>query len=189
MKSHSVLVCVIAMAAAVMCRAQSDDATAVGQSVADLLRESTGADIAFVPAGAITGDGKTDLASRVQYPTDKLSVLPLTGRQVKLALERGVALFPTHSPAFLYVSGLKYSFNSALPPDARVSDVKISGSVLDLAATYKVAMPRNLAKGGLGFFTIWKRKPETDTAKDLSLENLLKGKPVLQSDPRWQSLS
>lgn len=169
----------------VFAHAQGKSAIAPGQSIADVLKEATGADLAFMPQGMFT-PGAGDLAKQVQYATDTASVVSLTGTQIRGALERSVSLFPTESPAFLYVSGLSFSFNPGAAAEKRVTEVQVGGSPLDPARKYRVAMPGNLAKGGLGYFKLWS-KQAVDPQAFPTLEDLLKGKSATASEPRWRA--
>ncbi|MFX8653254.1 5'-nucleotidase C-terminal domain-containing protein, partial [Acinetobacter baumannii] len=80
---------------------------------------------------------KGDLASQVQYATDTVNVVTLTGSQIRSALERSVSLFPTESPAFLYVSGISFSFNPSSPAEKRLTEVRVNGSELEPGRKYK----------------------------------------------------
>jgi len=173
------------LALAVASHAQSVSATAPGQSIADVLRSATQADVAFMPQGMFTA-GKGDLASQVQYATDAVNVVSLTGAQIRLALERSVSLFPTESPAFLYVSGLSFSFNPSSPAEKRLTEVKVNGADLESGRKYRVAMPGNLAKGGLGYFKHWTKQAIEGKAFP-TLEEILKGKNATAGEPRWKS--
>ena len=162
------------------------EAFAPGQSIADEIRAVAGTVAAWVPAGVLKGDASGDLASYLLFPDDDVAVLRLTGKQVKAALERSVSLYPSPNPSFLQVSGLEVTFRAGAAPDGRISAVKIGGTELDEGASYEVAMPSNLAKGGLGFFTVWDRRVAPRPVPNSTLESLLKGKSVGARAPRWR---
>lgn len=153
--------------------------------MADALRSATGADLAFMPQGMFT-PGSGDLASQVQYSTDTAAVVNLTGAQIRGALERSVSLYPTESPAFLYVSGVTFGFNPSSPAEKRLTEVQVGGAPIDPARKYRVAMPGNLAKGGLGYFKLW-TKQAVDPQAFPTLEDLLKGKSASAPEPRWRA--
>eukprot|EP01047_Picozoa_sp_COSAG01_P099208 COSAG01_NODE_29267_length_641_cov_1.376384_1_plen_94_part_10 len=51
---------------------------------------------------------------------DELCVLGLSGTQLHRALENGVSQYPKLEGRFPCVSGVRFSFDPALPPNARV---------------------------------------------------------------------
>ncbi len=157
-----------------------------GQAIADELRSATGAAIAWIPAGMLVEAGRGDLSTFVQFGTDEISVVRLTGKQVRQALERSVSLFPDASPSFLQVSGLEVVFSKGANPDGRVRTVLVEGVELNATATYEVAMPGNVARGGLGYFTVWDRKAISRTLENATLESLLKGKSGFVRTARWK---
>ncbi|MCG9894442.1 MAG: 5'-nucleotidase C-terminal domain-containing protein [Fimbriimonadaceae bacterium] len=186
--NRALSLCVLALMAGAVWAADRENLSAdqvrFGQGMADSLRSATGADFAFVPAGVLVDDlaGKT-LASALLFPTEEVSVLKLTGAQVRQALERSVSLFPTNNPAFLHVSGLEVSFRASSTAETRL--VSVTG--VDASQTYRVAMPSSLARGGLGYFTVWNRQP-AEPGLELTMEQVLK---TGQPDPgpaRWRAV-
>lgn len=157
-----------------------------GQAVADVLREVGGADLAFVPARSLgaTFDG-ANLASLVLFPTDDVVVVKLTGREVRQALERSVALYPQPNSSFLQVSGLQVEFSMAGAPESRVLNVSANGGALDENRGYTVAMPGSLGRGGSGYFKIWDKSKIERTVPGATLESILKGRRYVASSPRW----
>ena len=160
-----------------------------GQAIADELRAATGAEIGWVPAGILKDAGSGDLASYVLFLTDEIAVVKLTGAQVRAALERAVSLYPTPNPSFLQVSGIEVSFSKSAEADKRIRTVLVNGIELNPATTYDVAMPANLAKGGLGYFTVWDKKSISRVLPEKTLESLLKGKTGFVRTSRWKAIS
>lgn len=155
------------------------------QSAADEIRSAAGADAAFLGAGFLKDTfSKDDLGSMLQYPTDEIVVLSLTGDQIRQALERSVSLYPQPNQSFLQISGIDVVFKKAGAPNSRIVSVNVGGSPLSDGKTYSVAMPSLLAKGGLGYFKIW---DQAKVAKrvERSLESVLKGKRANEGSPRW----
>jgi 2',3'-cyclic-nucleotide 2'-phosphodiesterase (5'-nucleotidase family) len=162
-------------------------ATAPAQTVADHLREAASADAAFVATGLLKPTfERSDLSSMLQYPTDEVSIVTLTGAQVRLALERSISLHPTPNSAFLQLSGLEVTYSKSAPADKRITEVLIGTVKLQDDKTYKVAMPGALARGGLGYFKVWKRENITKTLDKVTLESLLKGKAAVELASRWK---
>lgn len=158
-----------------------------GQAIADKIREVASADLAFVPGGVLQDTRtKSPLAAYVSEKGEKIAVVKLTGQQVQAAIERSISMVPTANPSFLQISGLQVTYKKSSVSDRLVS-IETDGGKLDLKATYMVAMPQTMAKGGFGYFTVWENNavssvlPTTMTAalKDLAYE---------ETSPRYQSV-
>jgi len=68
---------------------------------------------------------------------------------VKLALENGMAGFPSQHGAFAHVAGLKYVYDATKPVGERIVSVTLAnGKNLDMNAMYKVATNDFIALGG-----------------------------------------
>ena len=155
------------------------------QSAADALRQHAGTDGAFLAAGLLKSNfSKEDLATILEFPSDQIVIVSLTGAQVKQAFERSIQLYPQPNSGFLHISGFEVSFNRSAPANSRVLSVTANGSKLDEARTYTIAMPANLGRGGLGYFKIWDKSKITKTLPQ-TLEEVLRGKRVTDSSPRW----
>lgn len=165
----------------------STDAINRGQSLADAVLAASGADAAFFASGLLKEGTRGDLASQCLYPTDEIMVVELTGAQVKAALERSVSLHPSPNPGFLYLAGIEATFKPKAPADARIADVVVNGSPLSPAAKYKVAMPGSLARGGLGYFSIWDKTAIQRTVEGQTVEAVVKGKTAVSSPSRWKA--
>src|SRR5205085_478245 len=72
-------------------------------------------------------------------------------RVILAALRNGVARFPATAGAFPQVSGLAFTIDSAAPPDARVTEVRVNGEPLDADRRYVVAIPDYIFQGGDGY--------------------------------------
>ncbi len=158
------------------------------QFAADLLRSAGRAEIAFLPAGVLKPTFKSgDLAGILQFPTDDVAVVELTGAQVTKALERSVGLYPSPNPGFLQLSGLSVTFSRTAPPDRRIVEATVSGASLQPDRKYRVAMPGSLARGGLGYFTVWGREQVVETLANANMETVLKGRSGTEPAPRWRA--
>ncbi len=168
-----------------------EDAPDVGsnsasQAAADLLREYAGADGAFIAAGLINKTfDKDNLASLIQYPTDEVVVVSLTGSEVRQALERSVSLYPLPNPSFLQLSGIEATFSKGAAIGQRIVNVTVGGVKLDDKRTYAIAMPASLAQGGSGYFKIWDSSKIAKTFKNVTVASVLKGKHAADTSPRW----
>jgi 2',3'-cyclic-nucleotide 2'-phosphodiesterase (5'-nucleotidase family) len=157
-----------------------------GQAIADEIRAAAGTTIAWIPGAMLEDEAKGDLSSYLKFGTDEISVVKLTGEQIKTALERSISLYPTPNPSFLQVSGLEISFSKSAPADSRIRTVLVDGAELNPKATYEVAMPITIARGGLGYFTVWKKSEIVRTLENVTLETLLKGKSGFVRTARWK---
>lgn len=129
--------------------------------IADLYRESTGADVALVNGGSIRADAEIkpgDITRR-----DVLAILPYNNRIVKIqisgavlraALEYGVSSMSRgEQPGrFPQVSGIRYTYDARLKPGARLTNVTVNGKPLDDKQTYSLATSSFVAlKAGDGY--------------------------------------
>lgn len=157
------------------------------QAAADVIREAAGAEAAFLAAGMVRDQAKSDdLATLLRYPTDELAVVRLKGSQIRAALERSVSLFPSPTDSFLQLSNIEAVFSKSAPPDSRVTSVTLGGAKLDDARFYMVAMPGTLARGGLGYFKVWDRSQIRNIVEGVTLGEVLKGRKPVETAPRWK---
>jgi 2',3'-cyclic-nucleotide 2'-phosphodiesterase (5'-nucleotidase family) len=160
------------------------------QAAADVLREYAGTDGAFLAAGLVrSGFQRDDLASLLQYPTDELVVVTITGTQVKQAFERSLSLYPQSNSSFLQISGFEVVFAKDAPIGQRVVQVRCNNQPLEESKDYQIAMPSLLGRGGLGYFKIWDKAKITKTFQNVTVESVLKAKKVVDSAPRWVASS
>lgn len=168
-------------------REAQEETVRFGQSIADAMRTAAGTDAAFLPLGMLKESlGGRDLAGALQFPADDLAVVRLTGAQLRTALERSVSLFPSSSPAYLFVSGIEAGFNAGGAPDRKVGQITVNGAALSAGQTYRVAMPGSLAKGGLGYFTVWGKSAVEAGSSGRTLESVLGGKQATAGGPRMR---
>ena len=161
--------------------------TALGNLIADALRDNVKADVALSNAGGARG-------SRV-YPAGPLtrrtllSIHPfgnvvckiaVSGRVLLDALNHGVSKLPGGAGQFPQLSGVTLKVTVAAPVGSRVSDVKVNGQPLDLAKTYTVALPDYVMNGGDGYAMFPGQKVLVDAQSGdltvLALEKYIAGK-------------
>lgn len=148
----------------------------IGNLVADAVRRTGGARVAFVaaselkeireqiPAGRVSSERITDLLS---YPDEPVVVISLTGANIQAALERSVSSHPRKSLGFLQVSGIKFEFDPKAAVGRRIVRVTVGDQPLVAERVYEVAMNRSLAQGALGYWRIWGKK--NDMARETNV--------------------
>ncbi len=132
--------------------------TALGDLIADALRDDVKADVGLSNAGGARG-------SRV-YPAGPLTrrtllgihpfgnivcEIAVSGRVLLEALRHGVSSLPMGSGKFPQLSGVTMTVDLRAPPANRVRDVMVDGAPLDPAKTYTVALPDYVMNGGDGY--------------------------------------
>jgi 2',3'-cyclic-nucleotide 2'-phosphodiesterase (5'-nucleotidase family) len=133
--------------------------SAMGNLIADAIRDVTGSDVAIMNGGGIRADRIYD-AGTVLTRRDILSELPfgnltvateLPGSQILAALENGVSQVETGAGRFPQVSGVEFTLDPTAPAGSRVSAVKIGGADLDLNKVYRLATNDYVLAGGDGY--------------------------------------
>ena len=144
--------------------------SSLGQWVADVMLEASGADIAFenggglrasLPAGTVTmGDLYTVM------PFDNtLQVVSMTGTQVRAVLEHGLG---NEKFGRLQFAGLKVAFDVSQPEGRRVAAVQLAdGSSLEPDTVYRVAVNDFMAAGGDDYTMIKAAAAVADTYRQL----------------------
>ena len=133
--------------------------SAMGNLIADALRDATGADIAITNGGGIRGDKQyaagDDITRRdilSELPFGNVTVLTeVTGKQVLAALENGFSMAQDGAGRFPQVSGLVVTADLKQPAGSRVVSVLVNGKALDPEATYKLATNDFMLNGGDGY--------------------------------------
>lgn len=133
--------------------------TALGNLIADAMRQGVQADVALTNGGGIRGD-KTYPAGVTLTRRDIQTELPFGNRTVKLkvtgaqlleALEHGVSNVEEGAGRFPSTSGIAMTWSRNALPGERVKSVSVNGKPLDPMASYTVATNDFLAKGGDGY--------------------------------------
>lgn len=123
----------------------------------DILREHTGADIAFLPG---VGYGvslepapvtREALAALLPHPTKAATVM-LTGRQVLEVLEQSARNQQPEDPmdrvgGLVQSSGLRWTVDLTRPAGQRIRDVRVGAAALDPARSYHVVTNESMLKG------------------------------------------
>ena len=151
---------------------------AVGDLAADAVRAALKTNVALIAASEIKSKddpfpaGKVssaDIAKLVSYPDDPLAVLEITGKAIRAALEKSVAIYPQPSLGFLQVSGIKFKFDPARPVGERVHSVYIGDKLMLETARYTVAVTNSIANGALGYWKVWASQDVKSRQPDLTI--------------------
>jgi 5'-nucleotidase/UDP-sugar diphosphatase len=132
---------------------------AIGNLIADAIKDSTGGDIAITNGGGIRANKqypagvkltRRDILSELPFG-NSTSLVESTGADVKAALENGVSQIEQRAGRFPQVSGLKFEVDTKAPVGSRISNVQVNGEPLDPARKYKVATNNFMLTGGDGY--------------------------------------
>jgi hypothetical protein len=150
----------------------------LAEVIADAVRDTAGADIAFfaasafnevtIPKGTTTID---EVVKALAFKSDNIRIVRLKGSQVRQALERAVELYPQRRSAFLQVSGITVTVDANADPGKRIVAVKVGKNDLADGNIYSVAMPAPLADGALTYYKVWSKADiDRDHDPNLTLE-------------------
>ena len=126
--------------------------TNLGDWVADIMREFTGADAALINAGGLRasidrGPVTVESVFKAMPYENELLVVDLTGTELLAVLTRSVrGTREEEDGGFLHVSGIRFTIGGKSP-----RDVTVGGRPLDGTATYKVAITDFMFSGGDGY--------------------------------------
>ncbi|KAB2334145.1 bifunctional metallophosphatase/5'-nucleotidase [Bacillus mesophilum] len=144
--------------------------TNLGNLIADSIlkkaNEVVPTQIAFQNSGGIRAsipEGKVvmrDVMAALPF-SNTLSIVDITGLQLKEILEHSVSQLNGNTGQFLQVSGIRFTFNPQLPTGKRVQSVRVNDGghyeLLNPSKIYTAAVNSYLAGGGEGY-DIFKRK-------------------------------
>lgn len=132
--------------------------TNLGNLIADIVRETSGAQVAIINGGSIrTGIARGPVTMRTIY-----NVLPfnsyvvavrMSGRQLRETLEHGVSGIEKGEGRFPQVSGLQFLLDPSRPAGRRVGPIVVAGAAVEENREYVVATLDFMAAGGDGYRT------------------------------------
>jgi len=165
-------------------RAKTEE-SGMGDLVTDALLEKSGADIALYNGNYLRNDiFEGDITYGLLYtviPYDfKMTVLELTGKEIKEILEAGLS-----SGDIFQVAGLKMVYRGNAPAGERITELTIGGNPVSDTQVYKVATTSFLAAGGDGYRTFTKGTVllEGDPVRDIVAKHIKKLKEVRPGEP------
>ncbi len=164
--------------------------TNLGNLITDVMRKSTGADIAITNGGGIRasiGAGEVTIQDILtSFPfTNTLAVIEVTGEEILAAMEHGVDLYPEQAGHFPHVSGMSYKFDPNKPVGERIVEVLVGGEALVLDKKYTLVTNDFMASGGDGY-TMFANKPfvaEGGLLSDVLIEHF---KEVKEVEPKLE---
>ena len=132
---------------------------AIGNLIADAMRERGRADAAIMNGGGIRGGklyaagstlSRRDVQAELAFG-NHLVTLNVKGQDVRQAIENGLSRLPATGGRFPHVSGMTVEFDSRQPAGSRVIAITVGGEPLDPARTYRIATNDFMARGGDGY--------------------------------------
>jgi 2',3'-cyclic-nucleotide 2'-phosphodiesterase (5'-nucleotidase family) len=128
---------------------------AIGNLIADAMRDRTRADVAIMNGGGIRG-GKVyepgtaitlrDIQAELPF-ANHLVTLDIKGSALRQAIENGLSRLPG-AGRFPQISGMRVEYDPQRPAGSRVLKISVGGSPLDPEKTYRVAVNDFMARGG-----------------------------------------
>lgn len=153
----------------------------VGDLIADAMRASTGASVAFHNSGGIRanvpqGDIRLEQIYTMLPFDNVLTTMDLTGRQIREILEFSAA----SRKDVLQVSGIRIEYDMSKPAGSRAARVTVGDKPLDDRKTYRIVTNDFLAAGGDKFETFKRGKNVIfgDDVRDAVVAFLAKHSPV-----------
>ncbi|WP_088103095.1 bifunctional metallophosphatase/5'-nucleotidase [Halalkalibacter urbisdiaboli] len=139
--------------------------TAVGNFIADTIRDWANADVAIQNGGGLRGNqvwGANESITRKEIQEilpfrSFASKLEVTGELLLEVLDYSVS--NEGEGAFLQVSGIEMKYDPSKDAGERIVEIKINGEPLDVNKTYTLATNNFLHTGGDGYSMLLKSKP------------------------------
>jgi 5'-nucleotidase len=131
--------------------AQLEQTQVAGAQIALMNPGGVRADLTFPSSPVGEGDGVVTYgeAFTVQPFGNVMTTMTLTGAQIMAVLEQQWQ--PAVTRILQPSASLTYSWSQSAPAGSKVSDIRINGTPLDPAASYRVSVNNFLADGGDGF--------------------------------------
>ncbi|MBI9012286.1 MAG: 5'-nucleotidase C-terminal domain-containing protein [Clostridiales bacterium] len=126
---------------------------ALGNLIAEANLYYSGADASLTNGGGIrasidVGDiTKGEVLTVLPYG-NTVTVIELTGADIKAAIEHGVDSYPETKGAFPHIAGMTVEYDASQAAGSRVTKMTIGGEALVLTKTYTLAINDFLAGGG-----------------------------------------
>ncbi|QCI66611.1 bifunctional metallophosphatase/5'-nucleotidase [Phreatobacter stygius] len=144
--------------------------TAIGDLIADAMREATGANAAIINGGGIRGNKvypaghqltRRDVLTELPFG-NRTVVAPVSGADLKAAIENGVSQVEHRAGRFPQVSGLTAIVDRSRPAGDRVVAMTVGGAPLEPERIYTVATNDFMLRGGDGYGMLGSRVRDAD---------------------------
>lgn len=118
--------------------------TNMGDLVADIIREETGADLAFAVSGTIGGEilageiTKADVLAIARVSVD-YAIYEIKGEEILTILNEMCNMYPESSGAFTQVSGISFKIDPVQPEGERIHSVKVGSADIKAETVYQLA--------------------------------------------------
>lgn len=152
---------------------------AIGNLFADAMRVSMKVDAAVINGGGIRS-GKVyapgseirlkDVLAELPF-NNRVVVVEISGADLLLAMENGLAQVPVPAGRFPQVSGMKIVFDPKQPMRKRIVSLEVAGKPVEVNKIYRVAILDFLARGGDDYATFRTAKRVTPDADAPLLAN------------------
>jgi 2',3'-cyclic-nucleotide 2'-phosphodiesterase (5'-nucleotidase family) len=145
---------------------------AIGNLIADAMREGVDAEIGFANGGGIrakkiytpgTTITRGDILTELPFGNVVVK-LELSGAQIWEALENGVSQFENGAGRFPQIAGISFVWNPKAQAGSRIISAKIGGQPLNKGRSYTVATNNYSASGGDGYKVFKKGKVLIDAS-------------------------
>jgi 2',3'-cyclic-nucleotide 2'-phosphodiesterase (5'-nucleotidase family) len=129
---------------------------AIGNLIADAMRDAVGAQLGLMNSGGIRADRtyppgaeitRKDILAEMPFG-NRVVKLEVTGEMLRQALENGFSRIDDASGRFPQISGMVVEADRKAPLGSRVKSVTVAGAPLDAAAKYTLAVNDFNARGG-----------------------------------------
>jgi 2',3'-cyclic-nucleotide 2'-phosphodiesterase (5'-nucleotidase family) len=129
---------------------------AIGNLFADAMRVTTKSDAAIINGGGVRAHHvypagseitRKDILGELPF-NNRVVVIEISGRELKRAIENGLAQLPTAGGRFPQVSGIKAVYDVRRRSGERVLSMQVAGKPLSQGRKYRVAILDFLARGG-----------------------------------------
>ncbi|MCA0432585.1 MAG: 5'-nucleotidase C-terminal domain-containing protein [Proteobacteria bacterium] len=154
--------------------------TALGNVVANAMKEMAPADAAIINCAAIQGERTFAAGAELSaedtkqiLPQGKIAVVEVTGVELLTLLEQA---FSTRDPVdgrFPQLAGIRLQIDPNKPAGQRIVKLTVNGEALDFTRNYRLATTDELAGGGLGYSALATAKPVIAAAQAQGLSDAL----------------
>ncbi|MBL8568647.1 MAG: bifunctional metallophosphatase/5'-nucleotidase [Phreatobacter sp.] len=153
----------------------------IGNLIADAMRQSADAEVAIINAGGIRGNKvyasghrftRRDALTELPFGNRTVTA-PVSGADIRRALENGVSQVEQRAGRFPHVSGIVAEVDRDRPAGSRVVSVQVNGQPLDDDRVYRLATNDFMLRGGDGYDMLGLRVKEKDVQGKLVASDLM----------------